>query len=199
MTRRAVESDKGDTGSGSTMIQTDPLLVVSDLTKVYRGKTPTTAVDRLSFSLGRGEVLGLLGPNGAGKTTTIQMLLSALEPTSGRIEYFGKELKSARHEILSRVGFASAYSRLPTRLSVAENLDVFGRLYGLPRSQRKNTGPGAAHAVRRVGLAATNHGEPFVRASHASDAGKGVPGPTVGGLARRADGIARPGYRRARS
>ncbi len=119
------------------MMQTDPLLVVSELTKVYRGKTPTTAVDRLSFSLGRGEVLGLLGPNGAGKTTTIQMLLSALEPTSGRIEYFGKELKSARHEILGRVGFASAYSRLPARLTVAENLDVFGRLYGLSSRERK--------------------------------------------------------------
>jgi ABC-2 type transport system ATP-binding protein len=120
------------------MIETDPVLVVSELTKVYRGKTPTTAVDRLSFSLGRGEVLGLLGPNGAGKTTTIQMLLSALEPTSGHIEYFGKDLKRARHEILGRVGFASAYSRLPARLTVAENLDVFGRLYGLPSGERKS-------------------------------------------------------------
>jgi ABC-2 type transport system ATP-binding protein len=119
------------------MIHFDPVLVVTELTKVYRGKPPVTAVDRLSFSLGRGEILGLLGPNGAGKTTTIQMLLSALEPTSGRIAYFGESLKSARALILGQVGFASAYSRLPARLTVAENLDVFGRLYGLPAGQRK--------------------------------------------------------------
>ena len=126
-----------ETQPRSVMIQADPVLVVSELTKVYRGKTATIAVDGISFSLGQGEVLGLLGPNGAGKTTTIQMLLSALEPTSGRIEYFGKELKSARHEILGRVGFASAYSRLPARLTVSENLDVFGRLYGVPSALRK--------------------------------------------------------------
>ena len=69
--------------------------MVSELTKVYPGRPPTTAVDRLSFALGRGEVLGLLGPNGAGKTTTIQMLLSTLKPTSGEIRYFGKSLAAA--------------------------------------------------------------------------------------------------------
>jgi ABC-2 type transport system ATP-binding protein len=112
-------------------------MVVSELTKVYRGKSPTTAVDRVSFALGQGEILGLLGPNGAGKTTTIQMLLSTLTPTSGRIVYFGKPLDTAREEILGRVGYASAYSRLPLRLTVEENLDVYGRLYGLARPERK--------------------------------------------------------------
>jgi ABC-2 type transport system ATP-binding protein len=119
------------------MTHFDPVLVVTELTKVYRGRPPVTAVDRLSFSLGRGEILGLLGPNGAGKTTTIQMLLSVLAPTSGQIAYFGKPLESARALILGQVGFASAYSRLPARLTVAENLDVFGRLYNLPARQRK--------------------------------------------------------------
>ena len=66
----------------------DPVLAVTDLTKIYGGRKPTTAVNRLSFALGRGEILGLLGPNGAGKTTTIQMLLSTLKPTAGRIDYF---------------------------------------------------------------------------------------------------------------
>jgi ABC-2 type transport system ATP-binding protein len=113
------------------------VLVVSDLTKVYRGKTPTTAVDKVSFALGQAEILGLLGPNGAGKTTTIQMLLSTLTPTSGRIVYFGKPIDTAREEILGRVGYASAYSRLPMRLTVEENLDVYGRLYGLPRPERQ--------------------------------------------------------------
>jgi ABC-2 type transport system ATP-binding protein len=116
---------------------TEPVLVVSELTKVYPGRPPTTAVEGLSFALGRGEILGLLGPNGAGKTTTIQMLLSTLEPTSGAIRYFGKSLATARAEILGQVGFASAYSKLPRRLTVAENLDIFARLYGLKGGERR--------------------------------------------------------------
>ena len=118
------------------MADGEAVLEVIDLRKVYRGKPPVTAVDRLSFGLARGEILGLLGPNGAGKTTTIQMLLSTLKPTSGEILYFGKSLEHARAEILAQVGFASAYSRLPRRLTVAENLDVFGRLHGLDRRER---------------------------------------------------------------
>jgi ABC-2 type transport system ATP-binding protein len=124
---------------GSLMDKSDrePVLVVTDLTKVYGGRKPTTAVDRLSFALGQGEILGLLGPNGAGKTTTIQMLLSTLRPTSGNIDYFGLPLESRREEILARVGFASAYSKLPIHLTIEENLDVFGRLYGLRATERK--------------------------------------------------------------
>ena len=115
----------------------DPVLVVTELTKTYGGRKPVTAVDRLSFALGRGEILGLLGPNGAGKTTTIQMLMSTLTPTSGRIAYFGRSLETDREAILERVGFASAYSKLPLHLKIDENLDVFGRLYGLPAADRK--------------------------------------------------------------
>src|SRR3954464_10100159 len=94
----------------------DPVLVVTELTKTYGGRKPLTAVDRLSFSLGRGEILGLLGPNGVGKTTNIQMLMSTLKPTSGRIEYFGRSLETGREAILEQVGFASAYSKLPLHL-----------------------------------------------------------------------------------
>ncbi len=82
-----------------------PVLAVTELTKVYRGRKPVTAVDHITFELGRGEILGLLGPNGAGKTTTIQMLLSTLEPTSGRIEYFGRSLAEHRASILALVGY----------------------------------------------------------------------------------------------
>ena len=90
------------------------------------------AVKRISFSVHKGEILGLLGPNGAGKTTTIQMLLGTLTPTSGTITYFGKDFATQRSEVLQHVGFASAYSKLPGKLTVYENLDIYGRLYGMP-------------------------------------------------------------------
>ena len=96
-----------------------------------------TAVDDLSFSARRGEILGLLGPNGAGKTTTIQLLLGLTSPTSGRIRLFDLDLHRHRREILKRVNFSSAYISLPFNLSVRENLDVFGRLYGVRDRRRR--------------------------------------------------------------
>lgn len=112
------------------------ILTVDNLTKTFAGKIPFTAVDDLSFHLNEGEILGLLGPNGAGKTTTIQMLLGLLTPTFGKIKYFGKDLVSHRSEILQQLSFASTYLRLPPNLTVNENLDVFGRLYGLNKKAR---------------------------------------------------------------
>lgn len=81
-----------------------------------------TAVDNISFGVKEGEILGLLGINGAGKTTTIQMLLDLLEPTSGSIRYFGKELANHREEILEHVNFSSTYTNLPWRLTPRESL-----------------------------------------------------------------------------
>lgn len=121
------------------------VLSVKDLTKVFsdhpilpwkKKSEPYTAVDHISFSLAEGEILGFLGPNGAGKTTTIQMLLTALSPTSGSISYFGKNLSTHRSEILQNVSFASTYVNLPWRLTVKENLDVYGRLYGISSKER---------------------------------------------------------------
>ncbi len=122
-------------------------LSVRDLTKTFQAKSlfpwgkkekPFTAVDHISFDLELGGILGLLGPNGAGKTTTIQMLLSVLSPSSGKVEYFGKDLFTHRSEVLKDVAFASTYINLPWRLTVYENLDVYGRLYGLSASDRKS-------------------------------------------------------------
>ena len=121
------------------------VLSVRDLIKVYPGKKsffsrkeakPFIAVNGISFALQEGEILGFLGPNGAGKTTTIQMLLSILTPTSGHIEYFGKNFFRHRSEILEKVGFASTYVKLPGNLTLYENMDTFGRLYGLSHVQR---------------------------------------------------------------
>jgi len=120
-------------------------LQVKDLTKTFPAQRtfwgtiknpPFTAVDSVSFEVKEGEILGLLGPNGAGKTTTIQMLLSTLKPTSGAITYFGKNFFTNRSETLTQIGFASAYVGLPKRLTVRENLEVYGQLYGLTREQR---------------------------------------------------------------
>ena len=91
-----------------------------------------TAVDGISFDIGRGEILGLLGPNGAGKTTTFQMMLGLVTPTSGSIRMFGLDLQSHREVILQQVNFSSTYISLPYSLTVEENLRVIGRLYGLP-------------------------------------------------------------------
>lgn len=115
----------------------DIVLSVKNLTKIFPGKIPFTALDHLSFDLHEGEILGLLGPNGAGKTTTIQMLLSTLKPTSGEIVYFGKNFFTHRSEILAQVAFASTYIKFPNKLTIRENLDVYGRLYGLTANERK--------------------------------------------------------------
>lgn len=112
-----------------------PVLKVRDLKKVYGGKRPFIAVKGISFEMQQGEILGLLGANGAGKTTTIQMLLSTLKPTSGSIVYFGKDFFSHRSEILNQVAFASTYVSLPWKLTIEQNLQVFGRLYGLTAEQ----------------------------------------------------------------
>lgn len=111
------------------------VLEVKNLTKIYRGNSPCLAVDKISFDLKEAEILGLLGPNGSGKTTTIQMLLGTLAYTSGSVRYFGKEFSDNRSEILQHVSFASAYASLPWNLTIGENLEVFGYLYGFDKKE----------------------------------------------------------------
>ncbi len=106
------------------------VLDVQHLTKQFSDKGKTfTAVKDVSFTVESGEVVGLLGPNGAGKTTTIQMLLGLMTPTSGSVQYFGKDLKTHREEILQKVNHASGYGKMPWKLTVRENLKVFAWLY----------------------------------------------------------------------
>lgn len=123
-----------------------PVLKVNNLTKTFTSgtwpfSTPQTytAVNNVSFELKQGEILGFLGPNGAGKTTTIQMLLGTLTPTNGSITYFGLDLAQHRIAALKKIGYASGYDKLPSRLTVTENLDIVGRIYGLTRLQRMNS------------------------------------------------------------
>jgi len=136
--------------TGTLVLAMAPVLRVKDLSKRFPGKTPVTAVDSISFTLEEGEILGLLGQNGAGKTTTIHMLLGTLTYTSGSIEYFGKEFQDSRSEILQHIAFASTYINLPWKLSIEQNLEVFGRLYGLTGAEiKKRQGP----LLERFGIA----------------------------------------------
>ncbi len=111
-----------------------PIIQVTNLTKRFGN---FTAVDKISFSVYPGEIVGFLGPNGAGKTTTIQMLLDLVTPTSGNIRLFGKDIKKHREEVLNRINFSSAYVAMPYNLKVGENLATFGRLYGVPNLKQK--------------------------------------------------------------
>jgi ABC-2 type transport system ATP-binding protein len=111
------------------------VLDVSHLTKQY--PSGYTAVQGISFSIKEGEILGLLGPNGAGKTTTIQMLLGLTIPTSGTIQYFGKEFNKHREEILGKINFASAYSHMQGRIPVRDNLRIFAGLYEVPDAKKR--------------------------------------------------------------
>jgi ABC-2 type transport system ATP-binding protein len=113
------------------------ILSVNKLKKIYTATPPVVAVDEISFDLREGEILGLLGPNGSGKTTTIQMLLGTLLNTSGSIFYFGKDFSRHRSEILQHVTFASTYTSLPWVLTLAENLEVFGYLYGYSKKESR--------------------------------------------------------------
>lgn len=112
----------------------DVILEVKNLTKRF-GKF--TAVDDVSFSLQKGEVLGLLGPNGAGKTTTIQMLTGITLKTQGKIEYFGKDFDNNKQYCLQKINFTSPYNTLQGMISVWENLLVFAYLYGLKNPEAK--------------------------------------------------------------
>jgi ABC-2 type transport system ATP-binding protein len=112
----------------SMTVSPEPAVSVDRLVKKYKS---TTAVDGISFSLPAGSVTGLLGGNGAGKTTTIAMIMGLVMPTSGRVEVLGAEMPRQRYHVLQRMNFESPYVDMPMRLTVRQNLDVFGRLYGV--------------------------------------------------------------------
>lgn len=113
-----------------------PVLDVRHLTKTF-GKF--RAVDDVSFSVSRGEILGLVGPNGAGKTTIAQMLSGLVTPSAGAFSFFGRSLDKDREYILQRINFTSPNSNagLPPRLTVRENLAVFARIYDVRNPEQK--------------------------------------------------------------
>ncbi len=104
------------------------LVEVKNLKKNYGLKN---AVKDISFEIKENEILGLLGPNGCGKTTTIGMMLGLLKPTSGEIFIDGKKIEESRIEILKKINFISPYIELPKKLTVRQNLIVYGKLYNV--------------------------------------------------------------------
>jgi ABC-2 type transport system ATP-binding protein len=107
---------------------TPPAIAVERLVKIYRRGM---AVAGISFTLPVGSLTGLLGGNGAGKTTTIAMIMGLLTPTSGTVRVFGADMPDQRYRVLHRMNFESPYIEMPMRLTVRQNLSVFGRLYGV--------------------------------------------------------------------
>ena len=105
-----------------------PAIEVARLVKQYK---TTRAVDDISFSIPRGSITGLLGGNGAGKTTTIAMIMGLVLPTSGRVAVLGHPMPAEAAFVLGRMNFESPYVDMPMRLTVRQNLSIFGRLYAV--------------------------------------------------------------------
>ncbi|WP_440691159.1 ABC transporter ATP-binding protein [Candidatus Pelagibacter sp. HIMB1782] len=101
---------------------------VINLSKSYKTKN---AVNNINFKINENEIVGLLGPNGCGKTTTIGMILGLLKPTNGQVLINGKNIENNKISILHKMNFISPYIELPKKLTVNQNLIVYGKLYNI--------------------------------------------------------------------
>tara|TARA_B100001057_G_scaffold144906_1_gene144795 strand:- start:94 stop:828 length:735 start_codon:yes stop_codon:yes gene_type:complete len=109
-------------------------LEVIELNKLYNKRE---AVKNISFKINKNEIIGILGPNGCGKTTTIGMILGLLKPTKGKVLINGFEIESNRVDLLNNLNFISPYIELPKKLTVKQNLEVYGRLYDVKNLNKK--------------------------------------------------------------
>ncbi len=112
------------------------IIEVNNLVKQFKN---SLAVNNLSFKINKGSIIGLLGPNGCGKTTTMGMMLGLIKPTSGAVFIKGQNIESEKNRtnILEKMNFISPYIELPKKLTVEENLKVYGRMYGVNNLQDK--------------------------------------------------------------
>jgi ABC-2 type transport system ATP-binding protein len=118
----------------SSPAENGPTVIARDLTKVFGS---FTAVDRVSFEVEEGEIFGFLGPNGAGKTTTIKILCGLLTPTSGAAQVAGLEVSTQYEQIRERIGYMSQKFSIYQDLTVQENLDFYGGVYGLSGEEKE--------------------------------------------------------------
>src|ERR1700760_3419341 len=114
--------------SAATDLAGPAAIEVEHLVKQYKA---TRAVDDISFRIARGSITGLLGGNGAGKTTTIAMIMGLVLPTSGRVAVLGHPMPQESAHVLGRMNFESPYVDMPMRVTVRQNLTIFGRLYAV--------------------------------------------------------------------
>ena len=128
------------------MRQDGKAVEVENLTKCFGS---FCAVDRVSFSVDRGEIFGFLGPNGAGKSTTIRILCGLLKPSGGRALVGGLDVAVAPEEVRRNIGYMSQKFSLYDDLTVEENLDFFSGIYSVPRALRDER---KDHALRMAGL-----------------------------------------------
>ena len=112
------------------------IIEVNNLVKQFKN---SLAVNNLSFKISKGTIIGLLGPNGCGKTTTMGMMLGLIKPTSGTVFINGQNIESEKNRtnILEKMNFISPYIELPKKLTVEENLKVYGRMCGVNNLQDK--------------------------------------------------------------
>ena len=107
---------------------------INNLEKKFKN---TSAVKNLNFKINKGSIIGLLGPNGCGKSTTIGMILGLIKPTSGEVIINGKNIENNRTDLLQKMNFISPYIELPKKLTIEENLNVYGRMYGVKNLKNK--------------------------------------------------------------
>ena len=109
-------------------------LEIINLSKTYNNKI---AVKDISFKLEKNQIIGILGPNGCGKTTTIGMILGLLKPSNGKVLINGIDVEKKRVNLLDQINFISPYIELPKKLTVRQNLEVYGRLYDVKKLNDK--------------------------------------------------------------
>ncbi len=110
------------------------VLEIIKLSKTFNNKE---AVKNISFKVNENEIIGILGPNGCGKTTTIGMILGLLKPSNGKVLINGNEIENQRVNLLENLNFISPYIELPKKLTVKQNLEVYGRLYDIKNLKEK--------------------------------------------------------------
>ena len=118
---------------------------IKNLNKSYNN---TVAVNNINFKINTGSIIGLLGPNGCGKTTTLGMMLGLIKPTSGNVFINGHDIETNRTTLLEKINFISPYIELPKKLTIEENLKVYGRMYGV-----KNLKDKIAELMEKLNLA----------------------------------------------
>ena len=111
--------------------------VVIEINNLNKKYSDALAVKNINLKINKGSIIGLLGPNGCGKSTTIGMMLGLIKPTSGKVLINNQNIENNRTDLLQKMNFISPYIELPKKLTIEENLKVYGRMYGVKNLNEK--------------------------------------------------------------